>query len=55
VIDYCGVPREGGTDSSKAYDSSLIKRLISKKYTGGGVRDHILRMSNVTARLKSLI
>jgi hypothetical protein len=42
------------TGSSKAYDSSLIKRLISKKYTGGGVRDHILRMSNVTGRLKPL-
>jgi hypothetical protein len=39
-------------DSSKAYDSSLIKRLISDKYTGGGVRDHILRMSNIAAKLK---
>jgi hypothetical protein len=42
------------TGSSKAYASSLIKTLISKKYTGGGVRDHILRMSNVAARLKPL-
>jgi molybdopterin converting factor small subunit len=42
------------TGSSKAYTSSLIKRLISEKYTSGGVRDHILRMSNVTARLKPL-
>jgi hypothetical protein len=42
------------TSSSKAYDSSLIKRLISKKYTGGVVRDHIFRMSNVAARLKPL-
>jgi hypothetical protein len=42
------------TGSSKAYDSSLIKRLISKKYTGDSVRDHILRMSNVTGRLKPL-
>jgi hypothetical protein len=42
------------TGSSKAYDSSLIKRLVSEKYTGGGVRDHILRMSNVAARLKPL-
>jgi hypothetical protein len=31
---------------------ALIKRLVSEKYTGGGVRDHILMMSNVTARLK---
>jgi hypothetical protein len=42
------------TSSSKAYASSLIKRLISKKYTDGGARDHILRMSNVAARLKPL-
>jgi hypothetical protein len=40
--------------SLKAYANSLIKRLVSEKYTGGGVRDHILRMSNVTARLKPL-
>jgi hypothetical protein len=38
--------------SSKAYDNSLIKMLISDKYTGGGVRDHILRMSNIAAKLK---
>jgi molybdopterin converting factor small subunit len=36
------------------YVRSLIKRLISEKYTGGGVRDYILRMSNVAARLKPL-
>jgi hypothetical protein len=40
--------------SSKAYVSSLIKMLISEKYTGGSVRDYILRMSNVAARLKPL-
>jgi hypothetical protein len=42
------------TGSSKAYASSLIKRLVSEKYTGGGMRDHILRMSNVAIRLKPL-
>jgi hypothetical protein len=42
------------TGSSKAYASSLIKRLVSDKYTDDGVRDRILRMSNVAARLKSL-
>jgi hypothetical protein len=42
------------TSSSKAYASTLIKSLISEKYTGGGVRYHILRMSNVVARLKPL-
>jgi hypothetical protein len=42
------------TGSSKAYVSSHIKMLISEKYTGGSVRDHILIMSNVAARLKPL-
>jgi hypothetical protein len=42
------------TGSSKAYASTLIKRLTTEKYSRGGVRDHILRMSNVAARLKPL-
>jgi hypothetical protein len=42
------------TGSSKAYVSTLIKSLISEKYTGIGVRDHILRMSSAATRLKPL-
>jgi molybdopterin converting factor small subunit len=42
------------TGSSKAYASSLIEMLVSEKYTSNGVRDHILRISNVAARLKPL-
>jgi hypothetical protein len=42
------------TVSSKVYTSSLIKTLVSKKYIGVIVRDHILRVSNVAARLKPL-
>jgi hypothetical protein len=42
------------TGSSKTYVSTLIKRLITEKYSGGGVRDHIMRMSNMVARLKLL-
>jgi hypothetical protein len=42
------------TGSSKAYVSILIKRFIMEKYSRGGVRDHILRMRNVAARLKPL-
>jgi hypothetical protein len=38
--------------SSKTYVSTLIKRLILEKYTSRGVRDHIMKMSNVVARLK---
>jgi molybdopterin converting factor small subunit len=54
AVEYLEKVESQFTGSSKAYASSLIKRLISKKYTGGGVRDHILRMSNVAARLKPL-
>jgi hypothetical protein len=54
VVKYLEKMESQFTGSSKAYDSSLIKRLISEKYIGGGMRDHILRMSNVAARLKPL-
>ena len=42
------------TGSSKAYASTLIRNLVTMKYTGGGVRDHILRMSNMSSKLKSM-
>jgi hypothetical protein len=54
IVEYLEKVESQFTGSLKAYASSLIKRLISKKYTGDGVRDHILRMSKVTARLKLL-
>jgi hypothetical protein len=54
VVEYLKKVGSQFTGSSKAYASSLIKTLISEKYIGGGVRDHILSMSNVTARLKPL-
>jgi hypothetical protein len=54
TVEYLQKVESQFTGSSKAYASSLIKRLISDKYTSGGVRDHILRMSNSAARLKPL-
>jgi molybdopterin converting factor small subunit len=54
AVEYLEKVKRQFTGSSKAYVSSLIKRLVSEKYTAGGVRDHILRMSNVAARLKPL-
>jgi hypothetical protein len=54
VVEYLKTVESQFTGSSKAYASSLIKRIISEKYTGGGVRDHILKMSNVAARLTPL-
>ena len=29
------------TSSSKAYASTFIKKLFNKKYSGGGIREHI--------------
>jgi hypothetical protein len=54
AVEYLEKVESQFTSSSKAHASSLIKRLISEKYTSGGVRDHILRMSNVAARLKPI-
>jgi hypothetical protein len=54
TVDYLEKVESQFTGSSKAYASSLMKTLIFEKYTGDGVRDHILRMSNVAARLKPL-
>ncbi|KAM0865324.1 hypothetical protein ACQ4PT_043347 [Festuca glaucescens] len=42
------------TGSSKIYTTQLLKQLVTEKYTGGGhgIREHILRMSNMAAKLK---
>ncbi|XP_066351571.1 uncharacterized protein [Miscanthus floridulus] len=42
------------TGSSKAYTSTLIKKLFNEKYSGGGIREHILKMSNTTSKLKPM-
>jgi hypothetical protein len=43
------------TGSSKMYTSSIIKSLVTKKYSfGSGVREHFLKMSNMTSRLKAM-
>jgi hypothetical protein len=53
-VDYLEKVESQFTSSSKAYASTLIKRLISEKYTDSGERDYILRMSNVAVMLKPL-
>jgi molybdopterin converting factor small subunit len=54
AVEYLEKVESQFTGSSKAYVRSLIKKLVYEKYTDGGVRDHIFRMSNVAARLKPL-
>ena len=33
------------TGSSKIYATQVLKQLVKEQYTGGGIREHILRMS----------
>jgi hypothetical protein len=42
------------TDSSKTYATQLIKQPITKKYTDGGIREHILKMNNQASKLKPM-
>ena len=42
------------TGSLKAYASTLIKKLFNEKYTGGDIREYILKMSNTASKLKPM-
>nr|AAM01011.1 Putative retroelement [Oryza sativa Japonica Group]AAN04198.1 Putative retroelement [Oryza sativa Japonica Group]AAP52319.1 retrotransposon protein, putative, Ty1-copia subclass [Oryza sativa Japonica Group] len=42
------------TGSSKFYATQLIKQLVTERYHGGGVKDHILRMSDMASKLKPM-
>jgi hypothetical protein len=43
------------TGSSKTYASTIIKRLVTEKYSfGSGVREHILKMSNMASKLNTM-
>ena len=42
------------TGSSKAYASTLIKKLFNEKYSSGGIKEHILKMSNTASKLKPM-
>jgi len=42
------------TGSSRAYAATLAEQLITKKYTGGAIRDHILEMSHMANKLQTM-
>jgi hypothetical protein len=43
------------TNSSKTYASTIIKKLVTERYSfGSGVREHILKMSSMTSNLKTM-
>ena len=54
ATEYLEKVKNQFTGSTKAYASTLIERLSTMKYTGGGVRDHILSMSTMSAKLKTM-
>ena len=54
AIEYLKKVESQFTSSSKAYASTLIKKLFNEKYTGGGIREHILKMSNTASKLKPM-
>ena len=44
------------TGSSKIYATQVLEQLVTECYTGGshGIREHILRMNNMAAKLKPM-
>ncbi|XP_071675410.1 uncharacterized protein [Lolium perenne] len=56
VGEYLEKIKSQFTGSSKTYATQLLKQLVTEKYTGGahGIREHILRMSNLAAKLKPM-
>jgi hypothetical protein len=42
------------TGSSKAIASTLIKKLVNEKYSSGGIREHILKISTAAPKLNSM-
>ena len=37
-----------------AYAATLTEQLVTKRYTGGGIREHILEMSHIANKLKTM-
>ena len=54
AIEYLKKVESQFTGSSKAYASTLIEKLFNEKYTGVGIREHILKMSNTASKLKPI-
>jgi hypothetical protein len=54
ILEYLEKLMNQYTGSSKTYSTQLIKQLVSERYNGGGIREHIHRMVNQNNKLKSL-
>ena len=55
VTEYLDRIKSQFTGSSKIYATQLIKQLVTERYSeNGGIREHILRMSNLASKLKPM-
>ncbi|CAN6334605.1 unnamed protein product [Urochloa humidicola] len=52
--EYMALVQTQFTGSSKFYCRTLIDQFLNTKYTGGGVREHILKLSNIHGKLAAL-
>ena len=53
--DYLTKIEEQFQDSSKAYATTLIKRLVGEKYDAtGSLREHIMKKCHIASKLKSM-
>jgi hypothetical protein len=54
ATEYLDKIKSQFTGSTKATASSLIKKLVNEKYTGGSIREHILKMNTTASKLKEM-
>ena len=55
VTEYLDRIKGQFTGSSKTYATQLIKQLVTERYSrNDGIREHILRMNNLTSKLKPI-
>src|SRR6266542_2896062 len=51
---YLASVEEHFKGSSKVYASTLIQKLLNTKYNGTGIREHIMTMTDMSAKLKAM-
>jgi hypothetical protein len=54
TTEYLQKVKNPFTSSLKATTSTLIKKLVNEKYSSGGTREHILKMSTTSSKLNSM-
>jgi hypothetical protein len=54
TTEYLNHVKNQFTGSTKAKVTSLIKKLVTEKYTCGGIREHILKNNATTSRVKEI-